>query len=125
MSEYNIVPGDRGDDWVSLMWLRRARRIEAEEIVRHHKQLERNMKPSWAIQLAYTTAGQAVHVYTDGDSTHYASQPFEPEKVKRVCDAQALVRHHKQLEADKRRSVTTDLDQGWAHKAVYTITRRS
>ena len=67
MSEYNIVPGDRGDDWVSLMWLRRARRIEAEEIVRHHKQLE----------------------------------------------------------ADKRRSVTTDLGQGWARKAVYTITLRS
>ena len=81
MSEYNIVPGDRGDDWVSLMWLRRARRIEAEEIVRHHKQLERNMKPSWAIQLAYTTAGQAVHVYTDDDGTHREYYTMPADKI--------------------------------------------
>ena len=46
-------------------------------------------------------------------------------KLTREFEAEEIVRHHKQLEADKRRSVTTDLDQGWAHKAVYTITRRS
>ena len=43
----------------------------------------------------------------------------------RAYEADEIVRHHRQLEADKRRSVTTDLGQGWARKAVYTITLRS
>jgi len=39
------------------------------------------MKPRWDNHVFYTTAGQAVHVYTDGDGTHREYYTMPADKI--------------------------------------------